>query len=225
MDLPLDRMKRIAKATETTINGVYHALIAAALRDELKERGEALGPSMASFGIAADDADPLRVSGNQVTPTTVRLYSEIEDPVERLRETARSCREGVELRRTAGVDLTGRWATYTCRLTAALLHHGGKYLRQVNSHVVTANVRGPDHRRWSGGLEITDWISFAIVAYPCNINITAHSYADHLSVGVLVGHGVLPQPRKFLERMAWEIDVLDMELSPWRRSVDEGASS
>ena len=165
-----------------------------------------------------------RVSGNRVTPTTVRLFTEEEDPLDRLRETARSCRQGVELRRVAGVDLAGRWAIYTCRLTAAVLHHGSRVLPRVNSHVVTANVRGPDHRRWSGGLEITDWIPFAIVANPCNINITAHSYADQMSVGLLVGHGVLPQPRAFLERMAWELEVLDMALSPWRQSVDQRAS-
>ena len=45
-----------------------------------------------------------------------------------------------------------------------------------------------------------------------------------MSVGLLVGHGVLPQPRAFLERMAWELEVLDMAISPWRRSVDERAS-
>ena len=124
-------MKRIAKSSDTTIDGLFHTLIAAALREE----------------------------------------------------------------RAAGV-----------------------------ADVVTAIERGPDHRRWSGGLEITDWISFAIVANPCNINITAHSYADQMSVGLLVGHGVLPQPRAFLERMAWELEVLDMALSPWRQSVDERTS-
>ena len=159
-----------------------------------------------------------------MTPTTVRLFTEVEDPLERLRQTARSCREGVELRQAAGVDLARALGAATpAGSTGAFLHHGGRHLPRVNSHVVTANVRGPDHRRWSGGLEITDWISFAIVANPCNINITAHSYADHLSIGLLVGHGVLPEPRRFLERMAWEVEVLDMELSPWRQSVDERA--
>ena len=213
-DLDLDRIRRIAKAADVTINGVYHALIASALREELAQRGEALGPSMASFGISADDGDPSRVSGNQVTPTTVRVFTEESDPVRRLVETARSCREGVELRRAAGLDLTGRWASYTCRLTAGFLRHGGRFLPRVNSHVVTANVRGPDHRRWAGPLEITDWISFAVVANPSNINVTAHSYAGQMSVGLLVGHGVLPEPRRFLDRMAAELDVLENALRP-----------
>jgi diacylglycerol O-acyltransferase len=140
------------------------------------------------------------------------VFTEEADPVRRLVETARSCREGVELRRAAGLDMTGRWAPYTCRLTAAFLRHGGRFLPRVNSHVVTANVRGPDHHRWAGPLEITDWISFAVVANPSNINVTAHSYAGRMSVGLLVGQGVLPDPRRFLDRMAAELDVLEAAL-------------
>ncbi len=213
VDLPLDRLRRIAKATDVTVNGVYHTLIAAALRDELEVRGESLGPCMAAFGIAADGNDPRRTAGNRVTPTTVRLWTEDADPVDRLLETARSCREGVELKREGGLDMSGRWATYTCRLTAAFLYHGGRRLPRVNSHVVTANVRGPDQPRWMGTLEITDWISFAVVMNPCNVNVTAHSYAGRMSVGLLVGHGVLSEPRRFLDRMATELDVLETALS------------
>jgi len=46
-----------------------------------------------------------------------------------------------------------------------------------------------------------------------------------MSVGLLVGHGVLSQPRKFLERMASELGALDRELNLQREPIDEGASS
>ena len=110
-------LRRVSKATGVTVNGVLHAVIAGAMRAELLERGEDVSaPTVASFAVAADAGDADRRVGNKISPVTASLYSNLEDPVERLHATGRSCAASVELRRRAGVDMTERWATYTPRL-------------------------------------------------------------------------------------------------------------
>ena len=212
-DLPLDTIRRVSKMGGVTVNGVFHALIAAAFRDELLANGDSLAGATAAFGVATDDGNPLRLSGNLVTPAFVRLDTVESDPLRRLERTAQSCRDAVELQRLGGGDLTDRWATYFCRIVPWSQRRFGRRMPTVPNHITTANVRGPDHRRWAGHVEITDWISYAVVVSPANINITAYSYDDRFSIGMLVGHGVLDDPYRFLGRMQEELDVLESALS------------
>ncbi len=208
-DLDFGDLRAVAKTAGVTINGVYHALIAAALRDELIARAEDLTrPTVASFGIASDTSDTARVHGNYITPTVVSMFSNIDDPVERLVRTSRSCREGVELRNLTGLDMTARWADFTCRLAPFFARHAGHRSPRIVNHITTANVAGPHTRRHTPGAEVVDWISFAIVVSPSNINITAYSYAGRMSVGLVTTPNVLSDPRKFLLRMEHEIAVL-----------------
>jgi hypothetical protein len=212
-ELDLDLLRTVAKTASVTINGAYHALIAASMRDELLARREdASTPTVAAFGIAADPSDSGRVHGNHITPTTVKMFSNIANPVERLRQTARSCKAGVELRKVTGLEMAARWSEYTCRLAAFVSRHGADRLPRVPNHVTTANVAGPKQRRFAGVVEVVDWISFALSIHPANVNITAYSYAGRLSIGLVTTPGALPDPRRFLLRMEAELAILATQL-------------
>lgn len=204
-----DDFRRVGKASGATVNGVLHAVIAGAMRGELLARDQPVdAPTVAAFGISADERGATRRYGNNVTPTNVALFSNVADPLERLRLTARSCREGVELRRTTGLDMAGRWATYTCRLAPAFRHLFAERFPTIVNHVTTANVAGPPETRWAGDVEIVDWISFAIAVAPANVNITTYSYAGRMSTGLVTVPEVFPEPSRFLDRMAEALDEL-----------------
>jgi WS/DGAT/MGAT family acyltransferase len=208
--IDLARMRDVARASKVTINGLYHALIASALREELLARGEDIvSPAVAGFAVAIDPADRTRVHGNHVTPTMVNVFSNIADPLVRLRETARSCREGVELRQLTGVEMAGRWSRYTCRLAPLLVELAAERAEQVAVHVTTANVPGPPRMRYAGPVAVVDWISFVFTTHPSNLNLTAYSYAGHFSIGLTSSPKVLPEPGRFLERMDSELAALE----------------
>jgi WS/DGAT/MGAT family acyltransferase len=214
--LDLATMKAIGKATGTTVNGVLHAVVAGALRSELLARGEDVSePCRAAFGIATDTTDADRVHGNFVTPTFVKLRSDLADPLERLESTARSCKVAVEARREAGLDLSDRLSALAPRLlnsSRRLLTHK----TSMNpSHVVTANVPGPQQRRWFGDIEVVDWFSFAIAVKPCGINITVHSYDGRMNVGIIADPASLPVPQVLIDRMRGELHELAV------RTIDE----
>ncbi len=189
---------------------MYHTLIAAALRDELLRRGEDTSqPMVAAFGIGAGDPSSDRhVDGNFVTPTNVNLFTNLEDPLERMRHTGQSCRHGVELRTVTGVKMAGRWADYTCRLAPVFVKLAMDRSPKVFNHVTTANVPGPTTTRWAGPVEVVDWISFALATHPANLNLTAYSYADRLSIGLITTPEVLPEPHRILANMEQGLRVL-----------------
>lgn len=218
--LPFADLRLVSKASDTTINGVLHTVIAGAMRAELADRGEPVDePTVAVFGIAADPPGATRTFGNNITPTTVALGSHLADPKERLRYTADSCRAGVELREVTGLDMAGRWATYTCRVAGHFRAFFADRMPRVVNHITTANVKGPAEHRWIGDLEIVDWISFAIAVAPSNVNLTAYSYGGRVSLGLVATPEALANPARFLERVRTSLDELVAAYRPAEAAV------
>lgn len=72
-------------------------------------------------------------------------------------------------------------------------------------HVVTANVAGPQDRRWLGDIEVVDWFSFAVAVAPAAVNLTVHSYDGRINVGIVADPVPLPAPHRFIERLEDEL--------------------
>ena len=212
--LDLAAMRAISKATGTTVNGVLHAVIAGAVRSELVDRGEDVStPCRAAFGIASDASDRSHLYGNAVTPTFVNLRSDLTDRTERLVATARSCTAAVEARRAAGLDLTDQLSGLAPRALNAARRWLTRRTTMNPSHVVTANVPGPRANRWLGSIEVVDWFSFAVAIAPASVNITVHSYAGRMNVGLIADPAALPDPQRLVARMADELDELTAAVS------------
>ena len=137
----------------------------------------------------------------------MNLYNDIEDPVERLKRTAASCREGVELRRVTGLEMAGNWIDYAARL-GALFTRALAFRSSSTNHVCTADVAGPSATRWLGPVEAVDWYSFAICVPPISNNIVFYSYAGSMNVGLLVAPEDFPQPYRFLDGMRDSLNEL-----------------
>src|SRR5207302_9772992 len=123
-------------------NGVLHPVIAAAVREEFRARGESLDqPAIAIFGVCHDTALERRW-GNAIATASVYLRVDIADPIERLRATARSCSTSVARRRAVGFELPKALAHYTARLAPRARSLFGPRTPVVVNHMTTANVAG-----------------------------------------------------------------------------------
>jgi diacylglycerol O-acyltransferase len=222
--LPFEQFRSIAKATDTTINGVLHTVVAMAVRREFLHRGEKPPVTTAVFGVGADANDNERRWGNRITPTTVRLYSDQEDPLDALRLTNRSCRLGVELRRVTGLEMALRWNEFTCRISPIFQRLAAYVLPRTVNHVTTANVAGPPETRWLGDVEVTDWISFAVTVPPSNFNLTVYSYAGSMSMGLITAPEVMDDPRRFLGHMSDALSELTAAVASPTSAVSQTGS-
>lgn len=200
IELPLEEIREIGKATGLTVNCVLHAVISGALRAESEHRGfPDLPPMIATFGIASD-ATSDRLAGNHVDVTFVNLHTDVEDPVERLQQVGRSTVDAVELRRAIGLGSQDDLMDYVARLPSLIIVALNRWL--TAGHLVTANVRGPAERRWIGDVQVADWVSYAIIVPPYSVNLTTHSYAGAMNVGLMTHPDVMPHPEQFLDRLA-----------------------
>lgn len=207
-ELDLAQLKQVGRATGATVNGVLHAVIAGAMREEYAARGDSLDrPAVATFGVAADTSSTRRW-GNQIAPASVYLHIDVADAAERLRATARSCLLGVELRRRRGFELTEQAFAYVPRLAPAVRQLLAPYVPKVVNNITTANVAGPRHTRWFGDVAVADWISYAVAVAPADVNLTAYSYAGRLSIGLVATPESMPDPAAFLARLQPALDEL-----------------
>lgn len=206
--LDLATVRAIGKATGTTVNGVLHGVVAGAVRAELEARGEDAVEVTGAFGIASDRSATDRLHGNAVTPTFVRLRSDLADPVERLEATARSCTAAVEARRAAGLDLTDRITAHLPRALNAFRRVAAERTTMNPGDIVTANVAGPARRRWFGDIEVVDWISHSVAMGPASVNVTVHSYDGRMNVSVVAVAAAMPDPSAFVARLEHELEGL-----------------
>jgi len=222
-ELELADLKEVARETGATINGVLHGVIAGAMRAEYADRGESLDvPSVAVFGVAADTRSSRRW-GNEIAPATVFLHSQVADPLERLRATARSCLHAVDLRRRRGFEMTDQLFTYVPRLMPTLRAAFAPHVPKVVNNITTANVAGPQHLRWLGDVAVVDWISYAVAVAPADVNLTAYSYNGRLSIGLVATPEAMPDPAAFLARLQPALDELRQALAMERAALEVGA--
>jgi WS/DGAT/MGAT family acyltransferase len=207
-ELELEQLKQVGRATGATVNGVLHAVIAGAMREEYAARGDSLDrPAVATFGVAADTSSTRRW-GNEIAPASVFLHVEVADAAERLRATSRSCLLGVELRRRRGFKLTEQAFTYVPRLAPAVRRLLAPHVPRVVNNITTANVAGPRYTRWFGDVAVAGWISYAVAVAPADVNLTAYSYAGRLSIGLVATPESMPDPAAFLARLQPALDEL-----------------
>ncbi|WP_374247454.1 wax ester/triacylglycerol synthase domain-containing protein [Gordonia sp. ABSL49_1] len=199
-DIPLASVQRVALATDTTVNGALHGIIAGAKRAELLARGEEPGISVTVFGVCRDLAS-TRTEGNEIATAAAYLRTDLADPVERVVETAASCEATVRRRRDLGFDLTAKVATYTGRLGPVFRAVAAHRAPLVMNNITTANMPGPRETRWVGDIEVVDWISFALAIAPADVNLTAYSYAGRISMGLIATPESMPEPAEFIDRV------------------------
>lgn len=212
--LDLVEMKRLARAAGTTLNGALHGVVAEALRDHLADRGEATDrPLVAIFGVAEDAASDRR-QGNGIATARAYLRTDLEDPADRLRATARSCLLAVDLRRRRGFELNRSTADLTGRVAPTVRAGVAHISPGVANHITTANVAGPDHRRWLGNHEVVDWISYAVAIAPSDVNLTAYTYDGRFTIGLVVTPESMPDPRGFLDRLQPALSALLAAVEP-----------
>lgn len=201
-------VRRLAGAAGITVNGALHAVIARAMQADMHVRGERIdAPLVAIFGVA-EDTQSTRRYGNRLATARAFLRVDLSSPEELLHATARSCLLAVDLRRRRGFALHRLTQDLTGRLAPSVRAVVADAIPRVANHITTANVPGPQRRRWLGDVEVVDWISYALAIAPADVNLTAYSYAGRLSIGLVVTPESMPDPVGFLRRVRAALEEL-----------------
>src|ERR1035437_4998800 len=220
-DLPLEDFKAIQRATGTTLNDVYLAVCAGALRCYMSDRGELPDRPLVASVPVSTDPNVARMSGNRVDGLYVTIGTDIADPRQRLTHINEVMTAAKEVRGALGHSLLAQRADVVppqlYRSAVRLWTRTGLANRvSPPLNVVLSNVAGPRERIFFGPIELEALYSVGPILEGIGLNITAWSYVDSLGVSLLGCPESVPDPWRI-------IDALHDSLAELGEAISTGA--
>jgi WS/DGAT/MGAT family acyltransferase len=191
----VDLVRQVAGAT---VNDVILHLAGSALRRYLEDIGELPGEPLIAFvpKSVRGELDTLETGVNRLSGMLVSLATDVADPLGRLVVVAESARAAKEQERLLGEDLLSELAELGI---PGLLSVGGRMMRGLRLlerrppfNVVVSSFPGPPFPLYCGGAELLAYHPFGPVVDGAAVNVTAMSYRDHISFGVLACRDAVP---------------------------------
>jgi len=200
VSLPLDEVKRAARAHDAKLNDVVLAICSGALRDYLSHHG-----GIPQEPLIAGMPFSLREAGNteyrtQATMTLVNLATDIGDPVQRLR----AIRDAAGAIKSVAGRAKSVIPTDTPSLGApwlvgglAALYGRSKLADRLPPimNVVISNVPGPVAPLYAAGARMRTYWPLSIVEHGMGLNITVVSYCGALDFGLVAARCAIPDVR------------------------------
>lgn len=204
--LPLATIAAARRSLDGTVNDMYVALCAGALRAYLQEHGHLPDDSLtATSPVGLERPGPY---GNAMTTWFVRLATDEADPRTRFESVQASlgaARRLQDLDPTLLYDLQdhARFYGFTWRVLDIAERRKGR----PTFNVIISNVRGPAPLEWRGH-PVVALRSLGPLAGTMGINFTAWSYGDDFTVGLHACRDQVPDLARLAELLADELAVL-----------------
>jgi diacylglycerol O-acyltransferase len=228
--LSLDEVKAVKNQHECTVNDVVVSICAAAVRRWLIEHDELPKiPLVAQIPVSVRRTDQSGTFGNRIMLMSAPLYTNVEDPVERLHKTHEALRAMKERHRALPAQLLQDANHFippavfsrAARVTFALsTSNPGR----PTWNLVISNVPGPQFPLYCAGARLEATYPVSVITDGMGLNITVMSYRGHLDFGIVADRDQMPDLWSLID---WLREALD-ELRPARRrkaSTDRRAKS
>ncbi|MFQ5547101.1 MAG: wax ester/triacylglycerol synthase family O-acyltransferase [Woeseia sp.] len=209
-------LKAIKQAVEgATINDVVLGVCGGGLRRYLQHHGQLPDRSLVAWvpinarpnkGMSADPAH----GGNRITAMTSRIFTDIEDPVVRLREISKTTRRSKEAKSGLSArlmtDLTQHVPAATQLIAGRLVLRAGMAPRLCNLFI--SNVPGPQTALYMAGAKMLHSFGMAPLANGMGLFIATPSYAGQISFSVTSTREIMPDIGFFMECLRGSLQEL-----------------
>lgn len=195
--VPLAEVKEIAKRTGVSLNDVVMGTVSGALREYFRAHRELPAKSLTaavpvSLRAAGDDS-----ANNQVGMMTVKLATQVADPLQRLKAIAESSNSAKSmmgrLKAAIPTDFPMLAAPWLMSGLASL--YGRSRLANVLpplANLVISNVPGVQQQLYFAGAKIISYYPVSIPAHGMALNVTVQSYNGRLDYGLIGCRRALP---------------------------------
>ena len=218
LDLPLDRLKNIARHAAVTVNDVLLELCDQAMTRYLDEHGGAPDePLVAQMPVSLKR--PNVEQGNQITIAILELGSKETNPVRRLQDIHAHASDV----KHEFTDMTPETAeTYTLLMqSVAQLGEtlGAGRLLPPLGNVVISNVIGPRKQLYFCGAPLLAIYPISTIAPGLALNITIYTCNNTLHVGLVAGRSAIPDLEPIAANLRTALADLEkaMGLKPKRK--------
>ena len=195
---PMERIKRVAKATDATLNDVVLAMCSGALRRYLADHGgvpEVPLVSVVPISVRAEGGGGE--GANQVSAMFVGLATNLEDPVERLRAISSSTKGAKEEHNALGADVLMNWAEFAAPGLFARAMRTYSEMNLADRHrpihnVIISNVPGPPFPLYLAGSRLSVLSPLGPIMEGAGLNVTVMSYMDRVDIGLIACRESIP---------------------------------
>jgi diacylglycerol O-acyltransferase / wax synthase len=210
----LERIRTLARALCVTINDVFLASLAGAIRELRREQTGVApdAPMIATVPFALVPLAERTRDGNFSTTCHTLLHTEIADPRERLQACKRSAdtmKAYFEATREANVAAVLNLLPPLVPKLVERINEmkGGGLLPFWN--VVASNVPGPRSPLQLGQLKLVEWFSIGQIAHGATLNVTVWSYVDQFNLSVLSDPQVLDDAWRLVDQFEASLAALE----------------
>lgn len=206
--IELERVRRVAKRYDVSVNDVFLAVCSAALRRHLQASGELPEQSMIA-GVPVSLRELGDESGNAVGFIWTSLATEVSDPRERLAAINASMDATKTHLRSLPAKLRPAFTmgTMTPAITVLMSGQGARLRPPMN--VTISNVPGPEEQLYLGGAQLEALYPVSIAFQGQGLNITCISFAGQLNIGFTGSRDSLPHLQKIAVYTSEALDELE----------------
>lgn len=212
-EIPLGRIKAVAKAADCTVNDVALTFIDDALHKYLGEIGQAVdAPLVAAMPLSTRSAGQ-DTGGNQVTTDLVQMGQPGASITERLRQIhdstgrvkAKAQKMSVPMRQMYTMLLLG--VTTVPELTPGVTP-------APSTNLIISNMAGPREQLYMGGMPVVAMHGLPIVPpNPC-LNVTFVSFLGQICLAVASTPEAMSNPDRYIELLLESFAELEQALLP-----------
>lgn len=212
--IDFERVRTLANRADVTINDVFLSICAGGLRryleevETLPEAGLVAGTPM-SVRVGAGDS-----SNNAFTIATMKLRTDLADPVERLRAINRSStvtKESMEgLNKKAAITIGA--LTFAPFVAQGLLGLGGRMTPPYN--LVLSNVPGPLEPQYLAGSELEMMAPLGLLSHGQGLFIAALTISGKMGIGFVGDRDSLPHLQHLAVYTGEALDELEKAVAP-----------
>lgn len=202
IELPLDDLKRAARAGGGTLNDAFVAAITGGLRIYHERHGTPVDELRMTMPVnLRSDDDTGKQAGNQFAPARFAVPIGIADPRERMRELHARV---LEQRSERALPMTEEVSGILTRLPRALsVGFIGSMLKAID--FVTSNVPGPPFTVYSSGARVDGMVGFGPLSGAA-LNVTLFSYDGRVQMGINSDPAAVRDPDVLVECLQRGID-------------------
>jgi diacylglycerol O-acyltransferase len=212
-DWPVERLRAIGKATDTTLNDVVLAMCSGAVRTYLSELDalpEAPLVAMVPVGLNAKQSHVASTEGgNAVGAVMCKLGTDLADPADRLAAIHRSMKDGKEaLSSMTPVQIMAMSALGQApAILPPLLRMQGIVRPPYN--LIISNVPGPRSTHYWNGARLVGQYPLSIPINGMALNITCTSYDGKMGFGLTGCRRTVPHLQRLLTHLDTEVTALE----------------
>jgi WS/DGAT/MGAT family acyltransferase len=212
--LSLDDVKTIKNHYATTVNDVIVSVCAGAVRRWLLEHEELPdNPLVAQIPVSVRAEDQIGTFGNRILLMGAPLFTDIEDPVQRLQTTHEFLSDMKERHKALPATLLqdanhfippavfARAAQLTFRLSSS-------GLAAPTWNLVISNVPGPQIPLYCAGAKLLANYPVSVITDAMGLNVTLMSYLGYIDVGIVADRDQMPDVQNLIDWLGEEVTAL-----------------